>query len=104
MAPGGVAMARERGERSDRRKRASEPAKPPAPDLEVSEVYSVEYLAEAAGGDARQERLAELKRRIALGAYKPDPDAIAEGMLSRVNLGAKGGSGGDSDAEDESSD
>jgi anti-sigma28 factor (negative regulator of flagellin synthesis) len=93
-------MARERGGQSDKRKRASEPAKPPAPDLEVSEVYSVEYLAEAASGDARQERLAELKRRIALGAYKPDPDAIAEGMLSRVNLGA----GGDPDPEDESSD
>ena len=60
-----------------------------APDLEVSEVYSVEYLAEAAGGNARQERLAELKRRIALGAYKPDPDAIAEGMLSRVKMGGE---------------
>jgi len=55
-------------------------------DLDVSEVYSVEYLAEAAGGDAREERLAELKRRIALGAYKPDPDAIAEGMIARVGL------------------
>ncbi len=53
-------------------------------DLEVSDVYSVEYLAEAAGGSAREERLAELKRRIALGAYKPDPDAIAEGMIARV--------------------
>jgi len=81
-------------ERKDPRKRAAEPAE--APDLGVSAVYSVEYLAEAAGGDARQERLAELKRRIALGAYKPDPDAIAEGMLSRVDLGASNGE----DAED----
>jgi anti-sigma28 factor (negative regulator of flagellin synthesis) len=55
-------------------------------DLDVAEVYSVEYLAQAAGGDAREERLAELKRRIALGAYKPDPDAIAEGMIARVGL------------------
>ena len=55
-------------------------------DLELGEVYSVEYLAEAASGDAREERLAELKRRIALGAYKPDPDAIAEGMIARVGL------------------
>jgi anti-sigma28 factor (negative regulator of flagellin synthesis) len=97
-------MARERGERSDKRKRASDPAKPPARDLEVSEVYSVEYLAEAASGDARQERLEELKRRIALGAYKPDPDAIAEGMLSRVNLSAKASSERDPDADDEGCD
>ena len=53
-------------------------------DLDVEEVYSVEYLAQAAGGDAREERLAELKRRIALGAYKPDPASIAEGMMARV--------------------
>jgi len=53
-------------------------------DLEVADVYSVEYLAEAAGGSAREERLAELKRRIALGAYKPDPESIAEGMMARV--------------------
>jgi anti-sigma28 factor (negative regulator of flagellin synthesis) len=92
-------MARDRGERSDKRKRASDSAETAAPDLEVSEVYSVEYLAEAANGDARQERLAELKRRIALGAYKPDPDAIAEGMLSRVNLGAKGSADDDSDED-----
>ena len=83
-------MAREREERGKARKAAAEPAKAAPPrDLEVSEVYSVEYLAEVSGGDARQERLAELKRRIALGAYKPDPDAIAEGMLSRVNLGSQ---------------
>lgn len=87
-------MARERGDKPKTARAASEAA---APDLDVADVYSVEYLAEAAGGDARQERLAELKRRIALGAYKPDPDAIAEGMLSRVNLGGER----DSDAEDE---
>jgi anti-sigma28 factor (negative regulator of flagellin synthesis) len=63
---------------------------------DMTEAYSAEYLADVASGEARQERLAELKRRIALGAYKPDPDAIAEGMLSRVNLGAE------SDSEDDS--
>jgi anti-sigma28 factor (negative regulator of flagellin synthesis) len=87
-------MARERSDKPKAARAASEAS---APDLDVSDVYSVEYLAEAAGGDARQERLAELKRRIALGAYKPDPDAIAEGMLSRVNLGGERSS----DAEDE---
>ena len=85
-------------EPTEKRKTAPAANKATAPDLDVTEVYSVEYLAEAAGGDARQERLAELKRRIALGAYKPDPDAIAEGMLSRVNIGAK--SADDSDDED----
>ena len=53
------------------------------------ELYSVDYLAEVAGGDAREERLAELKRRIELGAYKPDAQSIAEGMLSRAGLGAE---------------
>jgi anti-sigma28 factor (negative regulator of flagellin synthesis) len=75
-------MAREPGE-PRKRKSADTDAE------EATEAYSVEYLAEVAAGDARQERLAELKRRIALGAYKPDPDAIAEGMLSRVNLGGE---------------
>ena len=56
-------------------------------EAEFSDLYSVEYLADVASGNAREERLEELKRRIALGAYKPDPDAIAEGMLSRVGLG-----------------
>jgi len=57
-------------------------------DLELDDLYSVEYLAEVAGGDARAERLEELKRRIELGAYRPAADAIAEGMLSRVGLGS----------------
>jgi anti-sigma28 factor (negative regulator of flagellin synthesis) len=73
-------------------------AKRAEPDLDMSEVYSVEYLAEAASGSAREERLAELKRRIALGAYKPDPDAIAEGMLARVEIADR--SGDDPDSED----
>jgi anti-sigma28 factor (negative regulator of flagellin synthesis) len=90
-------MAREGSGRGEKRKRPAAPREPEAPDLDMSSVYSLEYLAEAASGDARQERLAELKRRIALGAYKPDPDAIAEGMLSRVKIGAESDTEGDDD-------
>ncbi len=50
-------------------------------------VYSAEYLMECADEEARQERLEELKRRIALGAYRIDSDSIAEQMLGRVDLG-----------------
>jgi len=79
---------------------ARERDKDKSADVE-SEAYSVEYLAEVSGGNARQERLAELKRRIALGAYKPDPDAIAEGMLSRVNMAERGADCEDSDSDEE---
>jgi len=51
---------------------------------DVEEAYDAEYLREVAGGEAREERLAELKRRIELGAYHPDPTSIAEGLLSRA--------------------
>ncbi|HXZ86352.1 MAG TPA: flagellar biosynthesis anti-sigma factor FlgM [Myxococcota bacterium] len=51
---------------------------------EAEDAYDAEYLREVAGGDARQQRLEELKRRIAQGAYHPDPRSIAEGMLSRA--------------------
>ena len=61
---------------------------PAADEPELDDVYSVEYLAEVAGGNAREERLAELKRRIELGAYNPAADAIAADMLARVGLGA----------------
>ena len=57
------------------------------------ELYSAEYLAEVAGGTAREERLAELKRRIELGAYKPDAASIAEGMLSRAGVISDGEEG-----------
>jgi anti-sigma28 factor (negative regulator of flagellin synthesis) len=50
------------------------------------ELYDPEYLRDVAGPEARRERLEELKRRIELGAYHPDPASIAEGMLGRVNL------------------
>ena len=73
--------------RDERRGRVPEPA-PRADEPELDDIYSVEYLAEVAGGDARAERLAELKRRIELGAYKPAADAIAQDMLARVGLGS----------------
>ncbi len=56
----------------------------PAEDLES--VYSADYLRECADEEAREERLEELKRRIALDAYKVDPDRIAEELLSRGDL------------------
>lgn len=69
-------------ERGDRRREIN-----PATDESVlDDLYSVEYLAEVAGGNARAERLEELKRRIELGAYKPAADAIAADMLARVGL------------------
>ena len=53
---------------------------------ELEELYSAEYLQECADGDARQERLEELKRRIAHDAYKVDPETIAEEMLARGDI------------------
>lgn len=49
-------------------------------------LYSAEYLRECAGGNAREERLQELKRRIEVGAYKVDPDWVAEHLLERGDL------------------
>jgi hypothetical protein len=65
--------------------REKRPPRDPAIEPE-EELYSADYLAEVAGGSAREERLAELKRRIELGAYKPDAASIAEGMLSRAGV------------------
>ncbi|MCP4005899.1 MAG: flagellar biosynthesis anti-sigma factor FlgM [bacterium] len=56
------------------------------PDLTAEDLYSPEYLRDCADGDARQERLEELKRRIELGAYRADPDSIAESLLSKGDL------------------
>ncbi len=52
----------------------------------VESLYSPEYLKDCADEEARSERLAELKRRIELGAYKIDPDSVALHMVSRVDL------------------
>jgi anti-sigma28 factor (negative regulator of flagellin synthesis) len=59
----------------------------PTPELEdLEEAYSPEYLRECAGGSAREERLEELKRRIAAGAYRINADWVAEELLSRGDL------------------
>ena len=50
---------------------------------DCEKAYSIEYLREIAQGDSRAERLAELRRRIALGAYRIDPARIAETFLLR---------------------
>jgi len=62
--------------------------RPPRPDTETAhqdlgEAYSVEYLRECADAEARAERLAELRRRIELNAYRVDSDRIAEELLER---------------------
>ena len=53
---------------------------------ELESAYSPEYLAECADDQARQERLEELKRRIALDAYKVDSDRLAEELLAKEDL------------------
>ena len=53
---------------------------------ELEAAYSPEYLAECADGEARQERLEELKRRIALDAYNVDSDRLAEELLAKEDL------------------
>ena len=55
-------------------------------DDELLMAYDEEYLRECASGDAREERLAELRRRIRHGAYKVDAERIAEEMLRRGDL------------------
>jgi anti-sigma28 factor (negative regulator of flagellin synthesis) len=51
---------------------------------DLGELYSAEYLRECAAGDARAERLAELRRRIEAGAYKIDAAQLADSLLDRV--------------------
>jgi anti-sigma28 factor (negative regulator of flagellin synthesis) len=51
---------------------------------DLGELYSADYLRECAAGDARAERLAELRRRIAAGAYKVDAAHLADSLLARL--------------------
>ncbi len=46
-------------------------------------IYTPEYLRACADDDAREERLAELRRRIENGAYRVDPRQIAEHFLAQ---------------------
>jgi anti-sigma28 factor (negative regulator of flagellin synthesis) len=58
-----------------------------AEDDDLQELYGAEYLQECAAGTAREERLAELRRRIEHGAYQVDSQRIAEEILARGDLG-----------------
>ena len=55
-------------------------------DTCLEALYSPEYLRECSDDEARQERIAELKRRIQADAYKVDADRIAEELLLRGDL------------------
>ena len=70
-------------------KQKSQEAEPGADLEELEALYSEEYLGDCASGEARAERLEELKRRIKLGAYKVDPDWVAEHLLDRGDLSKK---------------
>ncbi|MEE8557165.1 MAG: flagellar biosynthesis anti-sigma factor FlgM [Myxococcota bacterium] len=63
-----------------------EPRRLRAEDDEVEELYGIEYLKDCAAGDARLERLEELRRRIDHGAYRVDPETIADELLRRGDL------------------
>ncbi len=54
---------------------------------DLGELYSPEFLQTCAEGEARAERLAELRRRVAQGAYRVNADEIARALLSRGLLG-----------------
>ena len=55
----------------------------------IEDAYSVEYLKECAGGTAREERLAELRRRIRVGAYRVDAETVADELIRRGDLGSE---------------
>ncbi len=63
-----------------------EPRRLRAEDDQVEELYGIEYLKDCAEGDARLERLEELRRRIDHGAYRVDPETIADELLRRGDL------------------
>lgn len=64
----------------------SDAPRTPADPEETESLYSPEYLRECASGDARQERLEELKRRIKQGAYRVEAERVADEMLLREDL------------------
>jgi anti-sigma28 factor (negative regulator of flagellin synthesis) len=55
-------------------------------DEELEDLYSPDYLIDCADDEARQERLEELKRRIAHDMYEVDAERIAEGLLCAGDL------------------
>ena len=54
---------------------------------ELEALYPPEYLRDCADDEARAERMQELRRRIELNLYDVDSARIAEGLLSRGDLG-----------------
>jgi anti-sigma28 factor (negative regulator of flagellin synthesis) len=58
----------------------------PPEDEELEALYSPDYLMDCADDEARQERLEELKRRIAHDMYEVDAERIAEGLLFAGDL------------------
>ncbi len=57
---------------------------------ELEALYPPEYLKDCADGEAREERLQELRRRIQLEMYDVDSARIAEGLLARGDLSELG--------------
>jgi anti-sigma28 factor (negative regulator of flagellin synthesis) len=71
---------------SKRRQRTEDSASDSSEETALEALYSPEYLRDCADAEARQERIAELKRRIEADAYKVDADRIAEELLLRGDL------------------
>ncbi len=57
---------------------------------ELEALYPPDYLKHCADGEAREERLQELRRRIQLEMYDVDSARIAEGLLERGDLSEVG--------------
>ena len=68
-------MIRERREASD--------SEWPDDEDDLTALYSEAYLDDCADEEARNERLAELKRRIEKRAYRVDAEQIATNLLER---------------------
>ena len=71
---------------SKRRQQTEDCASDLLGETALEALYSPDYLRECADTEARQERIAELKRRIEADAYKVDADRIAEELLLRGDL------------------
>ncbi len=54
-------------------------------DDDLGELYSADYLRDCAAGEARAERLAELRQRIEARAYNVDASHLADALLSRLS-------------------
>jgi len=70
-------------------KTAPNPASAGAGRAEISDKakgFAKAHAVAAATPDVREDRIAELKKRIAAGEYKIDTDAVAEKMLSEHAL------------------